>query len=502
MSSTCERQRAPREKDGVSWFRVVAATVGIALTGLSFVAPSYGAAYHIPTTIPGDCSVDVSGPILSWIASVPDNSTLEFGTGACYRVDETLELRGRSGLDLVGNGAAFKAVTTGDAWRAQWRVVDSSNFGFRDMTIRGANPNGGTFFSDRQWQHAIDLRGVAGVEIAGVNVSDLYGDCLYLGQGLTAAKAWTRGVHVHDSSCVRNGRMGIAVTAARNVLVESSSFGQIARTAFDVEPNGPGFGAQDITFRGNRATGAPPGGFFTAIGDGPVDSVTVSSNRLTGGGMYMAVLARPGQRRSNIRIAGNSSDTGYNAPGSAALDFERVYGMTVTGNTIPLSGPNMALASVSESCEVSISGNRFPGGVIEARVARYPCPATPSPTAPPPISPSPATPPPALGRTSLTLRVTARGVRGGQRRSSRTRRAYGRVRGSRSGRVVIRFERFARTRRDWVKVRTRTVRLGRGGRFATRLRGLRRGRWRARARFRGTRNQAPSRSPLRYFLVR
>jgi hypothetical protein len=465
-------------------FRVVLAA-GLAV---AFAAPAYGAAYRVPSTIPDDCSVDVTGPTLRWIATVPDHSILEFDPAGCYRIDGTLELRGRTGLDLDGNGATFKAVATGDAWRAQWRVIDSSDVAFRDMKIRGVNPSGGTFAADRQWQHAIDLRGAAGVEIAGVSASDLYGDCVYVGQGLSAAKRWTRDVHVHHSSCLRNGRMGVAVTAGRRVLVESSTFGQIGRTAFDVEPNGPGFGAEDITFRGNEATGVLPGGFFTAIGDGPVDSVTVSSNRLTGAGMYMAVLARPGQRRSNVRIAGNSSDTGYDAPGSAALDFERVDGLTVTGNTIPLRGPNMALASVSESCGVSVFDNAFPGGVLEARVSPHLCAAPPQPASPPATGPPPVRKP-----TSITLRVAA---------GSRTKRAYGRVKVAGSGRVVIRFEHFSQARRAWVRLRTRTVRLGRDGRFATRLRGLRRGRWRARARFRGTRNRAPSRSPLRYFLVR
>ena len=45
------------------------------------------------------------------------------------------------------------------------------------------------------------------------------------------------------------------------------------------------------------------------------------------------------------------------------MQFVRVDGLTVTGNTVPLSGQNMALASVAESCGVNVSGNSFPGGV-------------------------------------------------------------------------------------------------------------------------------------------
>jgi hypothetical protein len=61
--------------------------------------------YEISANIPGDCSVDVTQPILAWIGSVPNDSVLSFGSGACYRIGGTLELSGRTGLDFEGNGA-------------------------------------------------------------------------------------------------------------------------------------------------------------------------------------------------------------------------------------------------------------------------------------------------------------------------------------------------------------------------------------------------------------
>jgi hypothetical protein len=361
---------------------VVIVEVVIALAGLAFAERSYGATtYQVPDSIAGDCSVDVSQPLQAWIASVPDDSIVSFNGGACYRIEGTLELDGRSGLDFEGNGATLKATTTGDDSRSQWRVVGGSGIVFRNMTVQGGNPLGGTFVSTFQHQHAFDLAGADNVDIDHVSASDLYGDCVYVGQGWDAAKSWSSNVHVHDSSCARNGRMGIAVTAGRNVLVERTSLSQIALTAFDIEPNGAGFGGSNITFVSNRVSGTLTSGFFSAIGDGPVDSVTVSDNTLTGEGMHMTVVAPEGQRRSNITITGNSSDTGYFDPGGAALDFMRVDSITVTGNNIPLSGLDMALAEVSESCNVNISGNSFPGGVVEARIAPYSsCPTEPAPS--------------------------------------------------------------------------------------------------------------------------
>ena len=47
-------------------------------------------------SVPSGCSTDATSEILSWIASVPNNSTLVFGAGACYRIEGTLELHGRT----------------------------------------------------------------------------------------------------------------------------------------------------------------------------------------------------------------------------------------------------------------------------------------------------------------------------------------------------------------------------------------------------------------------
>jgi hypothetical protein len=379
------------------------ALVLVAALSLSIAPRADAATYQAPATIPSDCSADVTQPLLSWIASVPDNSVLSFATGGCYRIEGTLELINRNGLTVEGNGATFKATTTGDSWRSQWRVVGGSQFVFRNMTVRGGSPSGGTFVSSLQWQHAFDIRGVAGIEIDRAAASDLYGDCVYVGQGWDSSKYWSSNVRVHDSTCARNGRMGVAVTAGRDVRVETSSFSQIALSVFDVEPNGAGFGAQNIAFTNNQV-GSAYDYVFVATGDGPVDGVTVSFNTLIGKGMHMGVFAPVGQRRSNMTITGNVSDAGYYEGNGAAMYFVRVDGLTVTNNTAPLSGPNMALVSGSESCNVNVSGNSYPGGVEETRISPYSC-GQPAPT-PTPDTPTVTLTSPADGATLSGNRAT------------------------------------------------------------------------------------------------
>src|SRR5438874_13361168 len=95
----------------------LAATIVIALAVLSLARPAFAATHEAPGSIASDCSRDVTQQLLSWIASVPDHSTLSFASGGCYRIDGTLELTDRDGLTFEGNNATFRASTTGATWR-------------------------------------------------------------------------------------------------------------------------------------------------------------------------------------------------------------------------------------------------------------------------------------------------------------------------------------------------------------------------------------------------
>jgi IPT/TIG domain-containing protein len=333
-----------------------------------------------------DCSADVTQAITSWIASVPDNSVLDFDSGACYRIEGTIEVTNRNGLVFDGNGSTFRATTTNaPSYRAQWRLTRGSGLVLRDMILRGADPTPGTLDDALQHQHGVDLRGTAGVELDRVRISDTYGDCVYVGQPWNTVNTWTSNVHMHDSSCTGAGRNGVAVVAGRDVRIETSSFARVGLNTFGLEPNGAGFGARNVTITRNQV-GAVAYSVLAALSDSPIENVTFSQNTLVGKAMVIAALPPSGRRYVDFEIVGNVSDTGHNAPGSTAMQFVRIDGLTVTGNTAPLSGQNMALVSVAESCAVSISGNSYPGGVTESRVTPYSACAAPPPVAAPSIS--------------------------------------------------------------------------------------------------------------------
>ena len=106
---------------------------------------------------------------------------------------------------------------------------------------------------------------------------------------------------------------------------------------------------------------------YTVIGNGPVTDQAFTNNRVVGQGLKIGVVDGA-YRPEGLRIAGNTSDTPA-AP--AAMNLDGVSGLIVTGNTVPLTTGTMA--QVDGSCDVSVSGNSYPGGTREASITHPRC---------------------------------------------------------------------------------------------------------------------------------
>ena len=174
------------------------------------------------------------------------------------------------------------------------------------------------------------------------------GDCVYIGDSGTGN--WADDVWYHDSTCQDNGRMGVAVVAGSNVLVERVSFDGIAIHAFDIEPNNARGGATNITFRSNTVgtyytCQCFGGAFFAANGDldAPVRNVVVSDNVVTGGSLRTIVGTSPkvyngGHPYRDIKFLRNRSTVTSRGP---VLKFQHVDGLTTSGNVQPLSSGSL-----------------------------------------------------------------------------------------------------------------------------------------------------------------
>jgi hypothetical protein len=113
---------------------------------------------------------------------------------------------------------------------------------------------------------------------------------------------------------------------------------------------------------------------FSVVESGPISNPSFTNNQVVGQGLKVAVSNPSGGsfRPQNVVISGNSSNTAASNP----INVDNVDGLTIAGNTVPMIGG--ALAAVTGSCSVSISGNSFPGGSSESWFEPWICSLSPS----------------------------------------------------------------------------------------------------------------------------
>jgi parallel beta helix pectate lyase-like protein len=370
----------------------------VAQEGAGQTSDSHGTVARVPASIDPTGVRDVTAELQAFLDSVPDGSTIDFPAGARYRAEGGVVLENRRGLTLEGHGATILATTDGRAvpkpafvsgsrWprnRRHLLFMGGGDIVVRDLAVKGAHPGGGVaeeaYVKELEAQHGLEFHGVEGVELDRITVTDVYGDFVYLGAN---AGSWTRNVRIHDSRFERNGRQGIAITAAENVVIEHNYIGNNRRATLDLEPNSEQGGARHIVLRENTIG---PGRLFFLASRGRgnnVEDVTIEGNRLTRA-LNILVAAQPGHRRARFRIVNNiSTDQRGGPPGlfdymgtpPALMTFKRIDGLEVRGNTNALpAAPRMVGVRAVESCEVAIAGNDFSGALQEAELPPNGCP--------------------------------------------------------------------------------------------------------------------------------
>jgi hypothetical protein len=317
---------------------------------------------------------DVTEALQAYIDRQPDGATITFPSHARYRLDGTIQLTDRHRLTFVGDDTTFHPVTHGNRIRGQWSVLRGSSLVFRNLTIVGANPQGGTsvgaYNPSLEAQHAFNIYGTNGVEIDHCFVTDIFGDFVYLAPDDSrpnhqrVTNAW-----VHDCVFARNGRQGISLQGCDNVVIERNTIAQVRRTMFDIEPNSVHGEVHHIMVRHNKF-GAHRLNFLSATGgvlEAPVSDVTFDSNESTSAYNF-GFKGTIAKRRGPFAFTNNTSSVNFGAPGGFCMGFQYVDGVKVTGNTQPLQSgrkPPMRLAICRDCTLVDVMHNSVPGGVGE-----------------------------------------------------------------------------------------------------------------------------------------
>lgn len=311
----------------------------------------------LPPSIDATGATDVSADVQSFVDDAPNGSTIVFPRGATYRIDEGILLVSRHDLVFEGQGATLIGSGCDVADSVFLLRADDQRIVFRDFVLVGDNPGG--YFRGCESSEGIAMYGARDIEIDNVTVRDFYGHCWIADQRY----GWSEDIHIHDSTCERAGVTGIAILAARNVIVERTTFTDIALFPFDIEPDDDDGGGVDIMFRDNIVDGfglSPeysPWVFAAATDHGTITNVTFTRNhilrsapdsnpwRTTAAGLTVAMYGDA--RKQNIVISDNISEVPGVGP---AMQFEHVDGLTIVGNVQPLTSGE--LARIEDSTEV------------------------------------------------------------------------------------------------------------------------------------------------------
>jgi hypothetical protein len=310
---------------------------------------------------------------MSWLATVPDGSTVQFGAGACYGQDRTITLTGRRDLVIDGQGAEFRALTAGDSHRANWRLVNGSRLTLSNMTVRGTNPQG-AYDHAVEWQHGVSVEGVQTLTLSGVRTSETWGDGIYLAHGAYSPQCGddtssARDVTIAGAVVERAGRQGVAIVDAENVTVRDSAIGPVAWWGVDMETDDDCAIARHVNIAANTF-GATRYGAIGSVGfggDPQVGDVTVTNNVQTAdaglpGECWAPVwiLSPDGKYRKGYRFSGNRFLARRNA-----FEFRRVNEVEVSSNNVTLTpttgcGKRAGVLLV-DSDTVNIASNLFSG---------------------------------------------------------------------------------------------------------------------------------------------
>jgi hypothetical protein len=324
-----------------------------------FAAPVTSRTVNVPTTIDRTGATNAAAALQSFLSGVPDGSIIVFPAGGVYRMDRGLFLANRHHLVFEGNGATLRATGAGTLIAASPVLIDGANsdIAVRNFTIEGNNGRTGTSIYDPngEGQQGVAIYGGARIEIANNTIRKTWGDGVYANEKDTT-HSWVDGLWVHDNTIVSIGRNAFTMNGAKNTLLERNTIDQVGASVLDIEPDTTYQGAINVTMRANTvaAWGLSPlyTMWFVACANndfGPgavIRDITITGNHVSQGAPNSAKTPNAGglstwfgkSRTSNIVVTNNTTTKAGAGP---VLRFVHVDGLTVTGNSQPLSSGSL-----------------------------------------------------------------------------------------------------------------------------------------------------------------
>jgi hypothetical protein len=323
-------------------------------------------------------SADVTTRLNAWLAKVPNGATVAFAPSACYRLDQTLFVRGHSNLTLEGNGATFKRISpTPPAMlypnrNPNFFVQNESALTLKDFRIEGLNtvntrdpweldPNGfSSGFEDKAFEAGIEIIGGRQISITNVSIDAVFGDGITVGN--EHAPRCTSDVNINSVDIDRNGRQGIAVICASRTLINQVKVLHSHATGIDLEPNGAGSHVDGVEIRQSYLNARTVS--ISSAGNFDISNVWVHDNTLGGWDPaypWLCLCGPSTSPRHDWKVQNNRTLKG--AVNRSTVRFLNVANVTFSDNTSISAGtrlvPSVELRNVTGI--IRITNNALPG---------------------------------------------------------------------------------------------------------------------------------------------
>jgi polygalacturonase len=155
-----------------------------------------------------------------------------------YMIDAETHVMLNSNITLqLSSGATLKAIPNSAENYAIIMAYEATNIGITGGSIVGERDE--HTGDSGEWGMGIDIAGSTGVRIADVNVSECWGDGIYIGS--TDGQNYCEDVVIENFTVNHNRRNGISIISARNLTLRSGSVsntqGTPPQSGIDLEPN-------------------------------------------------------------------------------------------------------------------------------------------------------------------------------------------------------------------------------------------------------------------------
>ncbi len=227
-----------------------------------------------PSSIDSSCRTDVSEQLQAWLNTLKAGSTWHVRPGACYLVNDGIDIFEPDHLTI--DGGTFERTTSETDW-STIDVVGGSYTTLEHMRIKGPHM-AHTYLAPHAFESGIILTGTISTTLHDISVYDVWGDALTL-------SPFRAGGRLHDESgdIVRpnedltvdgfdvdgTGRAGMGLISVVGATIRNVTMSNIADDDFDLEADQPTEQSRRITIDGCSVA---PGGllFFSnqGLGDG------------------------------------------------------------------------------------------------------------------------------------------------------------------------------------------------------------------------------------------